>query len=57
MNKVALYVRVSTTSQLEEGYSIDEQKATAILRTGTFTRYIPMVASLDQQPSVQRWSN
>ena len=27
MNKVALYVRVSTTSQLEEGYSIDEQKA------------------------------
>lgn len=27
MNKVALYVRVSTTSQLEEGYSIEEQKA------------------------------
>ena len=27
INKVALYVRVSTTSQLEEGYSIDEQKA------------------------------
>ena len=27
MNKVALYVRVSTTGQLEEGYSIDEQKA------------------------------
>lgn len=26
-NKVAIYVRVSTTSQLEEGYSIDEQKA------------------------------
>lgn len=26
MNKVALYVRVSTTSQLEEGYSIEEQK-------------------------------
>ena len=26
-NKVALYVRVSTTSQLEEGYSIEEQKA------------------------------
>ena len=25
-NKVAIYVRVSTTSQLEEGYSIDEQK-------------------------------
>lgn len=27
MNKVALYVRVSTTSQMEEGYSIEEQKA------------------------------
>ena len=27
VNKVALYVRVSTTSQLEEGYSIEEQKA------------------------------
>ena len=27
MNKVALYVRVSTTSQLEDGYSIEEQKA------------------------------
>lgn len=27
MNKVALYVRVSTTVQLEEGYSIEEQKA------------------------------
>lgn len=27
MNKVALYVRVSTTSQLEEGYSIEEQKS------------------------------
>lgn len=27
MNKIALYVRVSTTSQLEEGYSIEEQKA------------------------------
>ena len=27
MNKVAIYVRVSTTSQLEEGYSIEEQKA------------------------------
>ena len=27
MSKVALYVRVSTTSQLEEGYSIEEQKA------------------------------
>lgn len=27
MNKVALYVRVSTTYQLEEGYSIEEQKA------------------------------
>ena len=27
MNKVALYVSVSTTSQLEEGYSIEEQKA------------------------------
>lgn len=27
MNKVALYVRVSTLSQLEEGYSIEEQKA------------------------------
>lgn len=27
MNKVALYVRVSTTFQLEEGYSIEEQKA------------------------------
>ena len=27
INKVALYVRVSTTSQMEEGYSIDEQKA------------------------------
>ena len=26
-NKVAIYVRVSTTSQVEEGYSIDEQKA------------------------------
>lgn len=26
INKVALYVRVSTTSQLEEGYSIEEQK-------------------------------
>lgn len=25
-NKVAIYVRVSTTSQLEEGYSIEEQK-------------------------------
>ena len=27
INKVALYVRVSTTAQLEEGYSIEEQKA------------------------------
>ena len=27
MNKVAVYVRVSTTSQMEEGYSIEEQKA------------------------------
>ena len=27
MNKVAVYIRVSTLSQLEEGYSIDEQKA------------------------------
>lgn len=27
INKVALYVRVSTTSQLEEGYSVEEQKA------------------------------
>lgn len=27
MNKVALYVRVSTTVQLEDGYSIEEQKA------------------------------
>ena len=27
INKVALYVRVSTTSQLEEGYSIEEQKS------------------------------
>ena len=27
INKVALYVRASTTSQLEEGYSIEEQKA------------------------------
>lgn len=27
MNKVALYVRVSTTGQLEDGYSIEEQKA------------------------------
>lgn len=27
INKVALYVRVSTTSQMEEGYSIEEQKA------------------------------
>ena len=26
-NKVAIYVRVSTTSQVEEAYSIDEQKA------------------------------
>ena len=26
-NKVAIYVRVSTTSQVDEGYSIDEQKA------------------------------
>ncbi|MDV8514899.1 recombinase family protein, partial [Streptococcus pneumoniae] len=26
MNKVAIYVRVSTTNQVEEGYSIDEQK-------------------------------
>ena len=26
-NKVAIYVRVSTTSQAEEGYSIEEQKA------------------------------
>ncbi len=26
-NKVAIYVRVSTTNQAEEGYSIDEQKA------------------------------
>ena len=26
-NKVAIYVRVSTTSQAEEGYSIDEQIA------------------------------
>lgn len=26
-NKVAIYVRVSTTNQVEEGYSIDEQKA------------------------------
>lgn len=25
-NKVAIYVRVSTTNQVEEGYSIDEQK-------------------------------
>lgn len=27
MNKVAIYIRVSTMSQMEEGYSIDEQKA------------------------------
>ena len=27
MHKVAIYVRVSTTSQVDEGYSIDEQKA------------------------------
>ena len=27
MNKVAVYIRVSTLSQLEEGYSIEEQKA------------------------------
>lgn len=27
INKVALYVRVSTTSQMEDGYSIEEQKA------------------------------
>lgn len=27
INKVALYVRVSTTGQMEEGYSIEEQKA------------------------------
>ena len=27
INKVALYVRVSTTSQMEEGYSVEEQKA------------------------------
>lgn len=27
ISKVALYVRVSTTSQMEEGYSIEEQKA------------------------------
>lgn len=26
INKVAIYIRVSTTSQVEEGYSIDEQK-------------------------------
>ena len=26
-NKVAIYVRVSTASQADEGYSIDEQKA------------------------------
>ena len=26
-HKVAIYVRVSTTSQVDEGYSIDEQKA------------------------------
>ena len=26
MPKVAIYIRVSTTSQVEEGYSIDEQK-------------------------------
>ena len=26
INKVAIYVRVSTTNQAEEGYSIDEQK-------------------------------
>lgn len=26
INKVAIYIRVSTTSQAEEGYSIDEQK-------------------------------
>ena len=26
INKVAIYVRVSTTNQVEEGYSIDEQK-------------------------------
>ena len=26
-HKVAIYVRVSTTSQADEGYSIDEQKA------------------------------
>ena len=25
-NKVAIYVRVSTTNQAEEGYSIEEQK-------------------------------
>ncbi len=25
-NKVAIYIRVSTTSQAEEGYSIDEQR-------------------------------
>lgn len=51
-NKVAIYVRVSTTSQVEEGYSIDEQKlsslATAILKTGIYTRYILMVGFLGQ---------
>ena len=26
MHKVAIYVRVSTTNQVEEGYSIDEQR-------------------------------
>ena len=44
INKVALYVRVSTTSQME-------------LRTGTFIRSIQTGAFLGLQPSAQNSNN
>lgn len=57
-NKVAIYVRVSTTNQVEEGYSIDEQKtsslATATLKTGMYTKYILMEVSQDPILTDQR---
>ena len=43
-NKVAIYVRVSTAIQAEEGYSIDEQKdkleAYCKSKTGRYTTLI-----------------
>ena len=53
INKVAIYIRVSTTSQAEEGYSIDEQKD-KLLRTGTSIKCIQTEDFQDLIQSVQR---